>query len=35
MATHSSIFAWEILGQRNLAGYDPWGRKRVQHDLVT
>ena len=25
MATHSSIPAWEIHGQRNLAGYSPWG----------
>ena len=22
-------------GQRNLAGYSPWGGKRVLHDLVT
>jgi len=22
-------------GQRSLAGYTPWGRKRVGHDLVT
>ena len=22
-------------GQRSLAGYSPWGRKRVKHDLVT
>ena len=21
-------------GQRNLAGYSPWGYKRVRHDLV-
>ena len=27
MATHSSILAWEILGQRTLAGYSPWGHK--------
>jgi len=27
MASHSSILAWEIHGQRNLAGYSPWGRK--------
>ena len=27
MATHSSILAWEIYGQRSLAGYSPWGRK--------
>ena len=24
MATHSSILAWEIHGQRNLVGYSPW-----------
>ena len=29
MATHSSILAWEIREQSNLAGYSPWGRKRV------
>ena len=22
-------------GQRSLAGYSPWGQKRVQHDLAT
>ena len=27
MATHSSILAWKSHGQRNLAGYSPWGRK--------
>ena len=27
MATHSSIFAWEILGQRNLVGCGPQGHK--------
>ena len=27
MATHSSILAWEIPGQRNLVGYSPWGLK--------
>ena len=27
MATHSSILAWKIHGQRNLVGYSPWGRK--------
>ena len=26
MATHSSILAWEIHGQRSLVGYSPWGR---------
>ena len=29
MATHSSILAWEIHGQRSLAGYGPWGRKEL------
>ena len=29
MATHSSIPAWRIPhGQRSLAGYNPWGRKK-------
>ena len=27
MATHASILAWEIHGQRSLVGYSPWGRK--------
>ena len=27
MATHSSILAWEIHGQRSLAGYSPRGHK--------
>ena len=30
MATHSSILAWRIPilpGQKNLAGYSPWGHK--------
>ena len=27
MATHSSILAWRIHGQRSLAGYSPWGCK--------
>ena len=27
MATHSSILAWRIPGQRSLVGYSPWGRK--------
>ena len=30
-ATPSSIRAWEIPGERSLAGYSPWGR-RVRHD---
>ena len=27
MATHSSILAWRIPGQKSLAGYSPWGCK--------
>ena len=27
MATHSSILAWRIHGQRSLGGYSPWDRK--------
>ena len=27
MATHSSILAWRIHGQRSLAGHSPWDRK--------
>ena len=27
MATHFSILAWRIHGQRSLAGYSPWGHK--------
>ena len=30
MATHSSILAWRIHGQRSLAGYSPWDRKRLR-----
>ena len=33
--THSSILAWETHGQKSLAGYSPWGSKRVGHNLVT
>ena len=25
LTTHSSIIAWRTHGQRNLAGYSPWG----------
>ena len=32
MATHSSILAWAISGQRNPMRYSPWGGKRVGHD---
>ena len=27
MATHSSVLAWRIRGQRSLVGYGPWGHK--------
>ena len=27
MATHFSILAWRIHGQRSLVGYSPWGHK--------
>ena len=26
MATHSSILAWRIHGQRSLVGFSPWSR---------
>ena len=32
MATHSSILAWKIRGQKSLVGYSPWGCQRVGHD---
>ena len=32
MATHSRILAWRTRGQRGLAGYSPWGQKRVRHN---
>ena len=35
MTSHSSILAWKSHGQRSLAGYSPWGRQRVGHDLGT
>ena len=35
MATHSSILAWKILRTEKLAGYSPWGHKRVRKDLAT
>ena len=28
MATHSSILAWTLCGQRGLAGYSPWRHKK-------
>ena len=30
MATHSSILAWEIHGQRSLAGYSSWDCKELE-----
>ena len=27
MATHSSVLAWRVHGQRNLVGYSLWGGK--------
>ena len=35
MATHSGILAWEIHGQRSLAGSSLCSPKRVQQDLAT
>ena len=29
IATHSSILAWKIPGQRSLADYSSWGRKEL------
>ena len=29
MATHSSILAWRIHGQRSLKGYSPWDHKEL------
>ena len=29
MATHSSILAWEIHGQRSLEGYTLWGLREL------
>ena len=33
--TYSVTLAWEIPEQRSLAGYSPWGHKRVRYELVT
>ena len=30
MATHSSILAWRIHGQRSLVGCSPWGHKESE-----
>ena len=35
METCSSILAWKIPWKRSLAGYSPWGLKRVGHNWVT
>ena len=35
MATHSSILAWEIHGQRSLVGYSPRGLGKSQTPLRT
>ena len=35
MATPSTVLACEIAGQRILAGYSPWGHKRVRYSLGT
>ena len=33
IATHSSIFAWKIHGQRSLVGYSPWDLKESDTTL--
>lgn len=35
MATHASIFAWEILWTKNPGGLQHMGPQRVRHDLVS
>ena len=35
MATHSSILAWRIHGQRSLAGYCPWDCKELGTNELT
>ena len=32
MATQCSVLPGKSQGQRNLAGYSPWGHKSVGHD---
>ena len=35
MEIHSSILAWQIpWTEKILAGYSPWGHKRVRHNLA-
>ena len=35
MATHSSILAWRIHGQRSLVGYSPWDHKELDTTEAT
>ena len=35
MATTPLFLHGKSYGQRSLAGYSPWGRKRVRHNLAT
>ena len=35
MATHSGILAWEIPWTEKPDGVEPYGVKRVRHDLAT
>ena len=35
MATHSNIFAWEILWIEEPGGLQSMGLQRIRHDLVT
>ena len=35
MATHSSILAWRINAQGRLAGYSPWGCKKLDMTEAT
>ena len=35
MATHSSILAWRIPGQRSLMHHSPWGRKEPNRAEAT
>ena len=35
MVSTPVLLPGESYGQRSLAGYSPWDRKRVRHDLAT
>ena len=35
MATHSSILAGEVHGQRSLVGYSPWGQQELDTTKAT